>query len=115
MRKRLVSCMLAALLLGTAITTPVLAASEPANGEEMIAANREDVQLGEPYVDEAFNTIPVEDDPIEKSVEEPDGVSGNSLSENDITLEEEIIYSYSGDKTLAKPRKFTIASQYRNL
>ena len=31
--------MLAALLLGTAITTPVLAASEPANGEEMIAAN----------------------------------------------------------------------------
>lgn len=115
MRKRLVSCMLAALLLGTAITTPVLAASEPANGEEMIAANREDVQLGEPYVDEAFNTIPVEDDPIEKSVEEPDGVSGNSLSENDITLEEEIIYSYSGDKTLAKPSKFTIASQYRNL
>ena len=97
MRKRIVSCFLAALLLGTTVTTPVMAATEPTNDEELVEANREDVQLGKPYVDEAFNTIPVEE-----SVEEPDGVSENSLSENDITMEEEIIYSYSGDKTLAK-------------
>lgn len=115
MRKRIVSCFLAALLLGTTVTTPVMAATQPTNDEEMVAANRENVQLGEPYVDEAFNTIPIAEDPVEESMEEPDGVSENSLSENDITMEEEIIYSYSGDKTLAKPSKFTIASQYRNL
>lgn len=115
MRKRIVSCFLAALLLGTTVTTPVMAATQPTNDEEMVAANREDVQLGEPYVDEALNTVPAAEDPVEESMEEPDGVSENSLSENDITMEEEIIYSYSGDKTLAKPSKFTIASQYRNL
>lgn len=115
MKKRIVSCLLAALLLGTTVTTPVLAAAEPANDEELVEANREDVQLGNAYVDEALNTIPAEEESVEESMEGADGVSGNSLSENDVELEEEIIYSYSGDKTLAKPSKFTIASQYRNL
>lgn len=84
MKKRIVSCMLAALMLGTTITTPVMAAPVPTNAEEMLEVNREDV-------------------------------SGNSLSENDIIMTEETVYSYSGALSLAKPSKFTIASQYRNL
>lgn len=97
MRKRLVSCMLAAILLGTSITTPVLAASEPANEE--------------------LNTIPEEEEYFveDDMIGTPTGVSENSLSENDVVLEEEKVYSYSGDLSLAKPSKFTIASQYRNL
>lgn len=43
MRKRIVSCFLAALLLGTTVTTPVMAATQPTNDEEMVAANRENV------------------------------------------------------------------------
>ena len=81
MRKRIVSCFLAALLLGTTATTPVMAATQPTNDEEMVAANREDVQLGNPYVDEALNTVPAAEDPVEESMEESDGVSENSKSE----------------------------------
>lgn len=84
MKKRMVSCMLAALMLGTAIASPVMAASVPGSAQEMPVADKEEV-------------------------------SENSLSENDVVLEEEKVYSYSGDLTLAKPSKFTIASQYRNL
>lgn len=90
MRKRMVSCMLAALLLGLSVATPVLAASKPANEEEKYFA---------------------EDDMIGTSTD----VSENSLSENDVAMEEEKVYSYSGDLSLAKPSKFAIASQYRNL
>ena len=69
MKKRLISCILAAMMFVTVAAQPVYAAE----------------------------------------------VSGNSVSENDAQLEEETVYSYSGALSLAKPSKFTIASQYRNL
>lgn len=69
MKKRLISCILAAMMFVTVAAQPVYAAE----------------------------------------------VSGNSVSENGAQLEEETVYSYSGALSLAKPSKFTIASQYRNL
>ena len=62
-------------------------------------------------MDEELNTIPEEEESIEVFTD----VSENSLSENDMELDEEKIYSYSGSLSLAKPSKFNIASQYRNL
>lgn len=70
MKKRVISCMLAALMLGITLASPVEAAAD---------------------------------------------VSGNSISDNDVELEEETVYSYSGALSLTKPTKFTVASQYRNL
>lgn len=97
-------------MIGSAIASPVMAASAPRNEEEMLGVNREDVQLGEPYVDETSGGVLGEDATIQLV-----DISSNSLSGNDVVMNEERVYSYSGALSLAKPSKFAIASQYRNL
>lgn len=111
MKKRIFSWMLATLMIGMTVASPVMAASMPANDEEIWKLNREDVQLGEPYADETLGETFESAETDSVAVD----ISGNGLSGNDILMEEEKVYSYSGALSLAKPSKSTIANQYRNL
>lgn len=110
MKKRIVSCMLAALMIGITVLSPVnaaAAAKEPAGLDEL---SRSEVEVGSALVDESMSG--------EAKPEETGGdaeLSGNSISENNTELTEETVYSYSGALSLTKPIKSVIASQYRNL